>query len=204
MSAPLRYDEDLLGERLDHLDDWGRAAFALACAQRLLPLYLKYCDVAQTGDPGFAMKAADDLWRSLRSPTLSRDELERVAARSEELVPDGQAVGVTVWHWYAMDAMAAVAYAAQAQLTGETDKAVWAARQAHEAAALYVRRRDRLNLRSESEAALLDRDPVVQEELSRQDRDLDMLGGDTPRDAKLSDLRHSAQEAHLFELDSVT
>ena len=203
MSTRIQYDEDVIAGRLSRLENWERAAFALACAQRLLPLYLKYCDVTHEGDPRFARQSAEDLWQSLISSGLPNDALEKIAARSEQLVPDGQAVDVVIWHWYAMNAMAALAYAAQSQLNDGTEAAVWAARQAHEAVTFYVRRRDRMNLDSEREILRLDNDPVVQEELERQDRDLRLLEGDPPRDAKLTDLRQSAERARLFDFDSV-
>lgn len=199
----LGYNEGLLAERLSRLDAWGRAAFALACAQRLLPLYVRYHDVTHEGDAEFANGAVEDLWRSLRGPSISRDELERLASRAQELVPDGQAVGVSAWHWYAIDAMAALAYAAESQFTDGTDPALWAARQAFEAAELYVRGRDHMDLHSMADVGLVDNDPVVQEELRRQDHDLTILSTETPAVERLIEVRRVAERARLFDLDTV-
>lgn len=203
LNAVLRYDEDALSDRLAALERWERDAFALACAQRLLALYVRYTDVTHEGDGAFAKKAAEDLWRSLQVRGLARDELERIESRLEDLVPNGQAVDVSAWHWYAMGAMAALAYAAQSQFTDGVDPALCAAREAHEAALLYVRQRDRLNLHSVAEVVALDDDPVIHDELARQERDLDLLDADTPREEKLHEVRRLAEEARLFDLDSV-
>lgn len=114
----IKYDEDALATRLAGLEAWQKAAFALACAQRMLPVYLKYCAVSEEGDAGFARDAVDTLWQALDRGSPAPTELQRLIERADELLPSGEAVGMVIWHYYAADALAALIYAAPAARPG--------------------------------------------------------------------------------------
>lgn len=203
LTAPLKYDEAALAARLAAFEGWQKAAFALACAQRLLPLYLKYCAVTREGDASFARQAAVTLWQALEDGALAPDELRKLLDRAEELVPPGDAVGVAIWHWYAADAMAALIYAVQCQQRDLTQEAVWAARQAIESVTRFVEIRDGRDARSPEDMLRIDSDPIVQTELQRQEADLEVLEGSDGRESKVKRIREAAERSPAIVLEGV-
>jgi uncharacterized protein YjaG (DUF416 family) len=201
LTGSLKYDEAALAARLAASEGWQKAAFALACAQRLLPLYLKYCAVTGEGDTSFATQTAASLWQALEGGTLAPDELQKLLERAEGLVPPGEAVGVVIWHWYAADAMAALIYAIKCQQRDLTQEAVWAARQAIESASRFVEIRDGRDAKTPDDMRRLDSDPVVQAELGRQAADLDVLVGSDRREAKIMRVREAAERSPVIVVE---
>jgi uncharacterized protein YjaG (DUF416 family) len=201
LTGSLKYDEAALAARLAASEGWQKAAFALACAQRLLPLYLKYCAVTGEGDTSFATQTAASLWQALEDGTLAPDELQKLLERAEGLVPPGEAVGVVIWHWYAADAMAALIYAIKCQQRDLTQEAVWAARQAIESASRFVEIRDGRDAKTPDDMRRLDSDPVVQAELGRQAADLDVLVGSDRREAKIMRVREAAERSPVIVVE---
>jgi uncharacterized protein YjaG (DUF416 family) len=201
MTGFLKYDEAALAVPLAGLKPWQKAAFALACAQRMLPVYLKYCAVTGEGDAAFARHAVEKLWRALEEASLAPDELQELLERAEELIPPGEAAGMVICHYYAADAMAALIYAAECQQRDPVQEAVWAARQPFEVVTNYVEDRDGLNYNVEADRLRLDHDPEVQEELQREEADLRVLEGNESREAKVKGVREVAERSPVFDLD---
>ena len=196
-------DEAELAVVLEASSPWQRAAFAVACAQRLSGLYFKYVEVTGEGESEFFRHTLASLWEALEEERDPGADWQGLAEKAEGLVPPGDAVNVTVWHWFAMDAMAALVYAIQVQVDGNVEKAVWAARQASEAVMFYVRQRDHLEIRTEADQDSPERCPELQEELTRQRRDIDLLSGGAPRKITLHRLRERAEQARLFDAETV-
>lgn len=203
MTNTLEYDEEALGAQLSELEPWQRSAFTLACAQRLLPLYQKYCAVSGRGDTSFAEQTLDALWRSLQGESISNEQLRQMISRGEELVPNGDEVDVSVWHWFAMDAMAALIYAVQIQQVDDAEKGVWAARHSCDVIMFYLRRRDHLKIRTSDDQKALETDPAIQAELARQQQDLITLSEVDERADALEAVRVRAQQTQLFDFQSV-
>jgi uncharacterized protein YjaG (DUF416 family) len=199
----LNYDEAALADRLAGIEPWQKAAFATACAQRMLPVYLKYCAVTGEGDAAFAPRAIDKLWRALEDAVLPADELQGLLDGAEELIPPGEAAGMVVWYYYAADALAALIYAIKCQQGDLVQEAVWAARQPFDVVTNYVEYRDDLNYNSEADRLQLDRDPEVQTELRRQDADLRVLEGRDSRAAMVKRLREVAERSPVFDLEGL-
>jgi uncharacterized protein YjaG (DUF416 family) len=79
----LRYDEPANIRRLSQVDRTRKAAFAAACAQRLLPLFHRYAAAVQA-DPAIIQEALDQVWDSLRGAQI---DLLPAQAAAEGQVP---------------------------------------------------------------------------------------------------------------------
>jgi uncharacterized protein YjaG (DUF416 family) len=199
LTAYLVYDEAALAARLAALEPWQKAAFALACAQRMLPIYLKYCALTGEGDAMFVQSAIATLWQAVGGRALPPHELQRLIDRAKELVPPGEAVGRVIWHYYAANAVAALIYAIECQQRDLVQDAVWAALQPFDVVTNYVESRDRLNFNSEDDKLRLERDPVVQAELQRQETDLNALVSNESQRAKIKRLREAAERFPVLD-----
>ena len=118
----------------------------------------------------------DQLWRHLLEDRVSREELAELSRRAEALVPASE--NADEWRpetALAENASAALAYALATAATGDSQTAVWCARQALEALDLYAS--ERLEVRSydaPTERAIAGY-PLIQAELRRQAADLQEL-----------------------------
>jgi uncharacterized protein YjaG (DUF416 family) len=197
----LKYDEAALAARLEGLEPWQRSAFALSCAQRMLPVYLRYSDLTAEGDAAFIQSSLATLWEALDDGALAPNELQLLIDRANELVPPGDAVGRVIWHYYAANAVAALIYAMECQKQDRIQEAVWAALQPYDVITSYVDNRDHLNYNSKDDRLHLERDPLVQAELQRQETDLKVLEGSDPRQAMVKRLRDQARQPLVPDLE---
>src|SRR5882724_3878028 len=136
--AGLEFDEMELSERLEQLPRPLRAAFAAACAERLLPAYDRFSTQTKTGDALTLEQILRRLWIDLSGEAMSDEEVERQIQACMELIPkedDGPWVPEQA---AAEDAAAALAYALRCRQNGLAKEAAWAARRAYEAVDDYV------------------------------------------------------------------
>jgi len=186
----IAFDEAELARKLNGLAPRSRVAFAAACAERLLPAYEAFTELAGRGDARALGDMLARIWKNLLGQKMGPNELQADIDRCMELIPgedeepwfDGQP--------YADDAASAVAYTLRALQRGDSQESAWAARRAYEALDHHVTHR--LGIDDEVQAA---GHPAVQAELLRQRRDLHELdaAGEDPADAILR-LRDRARE----------
>lgn len=167
--TPIAYNDAALRQQLEGLDPTWRAAFAAACAERLLPTYRSFHQETGQGDPVALAQALNVLWTSLAGAPIGEDELRQHAAAADALIPsDDDWTELTP---YAENAVTAVVYALNCRLTGDVAPATWSALQAYEALDEFVVNRD-LDLNTPGAEARILGDPLIQAELARQSRDL--------------------------------
>lgn len=171
----LRYDEARLIKALAEISSVARAVFAAACAERMLPVYRWFHGRTGRGEPVALERALADLWVALESGCQSPESLHQHQIAVEELVPNEDDSWVDECA-YAENAAAAVAYAIRAWLTGSPQEAAWAARQAYDALDYRITNRDNVDLNASGVREQIEADPLIQEELARQRRDLEVLG----------------------------
>jgi hypothetical protein len=166
------YDQALAAELRD-LPKPASAAFAAACAERLLPAYLGYVRSSGRGDVGVVRAGLDLAWEVARAggigpsdPDLS-ERIEAAVRGCSELISDEpEAIG-----WQADAAVAAVVYALQAAADSGPGAAAYAARQVTDALDDHL-------LRSEIDATDPEADrkvwehPLVEAEVGRRAEDL--------------------------------
>lgn len=125
------FDEGAAKVILGELKPDERALFACACAEQLLPLYDWFTTLTGRGSKAVLREALNVAW----------DTSEQVAATNEagwiprvmDLIPDDEDDWSDL-NPLAQNAAAAVAYALRTRATGESQEAVWAARQVIDAA----------------------------------------------------------------------
>lgn len=183
------YDEDGLVDRVARVDPVRRTAFALSCAQRLLPLYQRFVERSGSADPGKLIGVADRLWAVLQGqPATNLAADQRLA---ESLVPDDEDDSWVLETGYAQSAAAAVAYAVRSWLTGDPQEAAWAARQLYEAAD-YAAQQVQVGLYGNRQAeAAVQESEIVQGALAAIADDLARVEGDR---LEISALRDIADE----------
>jgi hypothetical protein len=126
---------------------------------------------------------------------MSENEIQWELNRCMALIPQEDEGPWINEQAYAEDAASAVAYALRARRAGESQEAAYAARVAYEALDHHVI--NRLGIKDDAHVLA---HPVVQAELARQHRDLDvLLGADADLAELLARLRDRASaEAAIF------
>jgi uncharacterized protein YjaG (DUF416 family) len=168
----VKFDRDLLKDRLQDVGPRCRALFAVAIAERLFPLYQAFSEKTSRGRPNYLRSTLDHLWELvLRGQTGQK---EPFLSNYEPLIP-GEDTDWTPLNPLAENAVASLAYACQCQLTGETEGAVWAATQGYEVVDYIAHTLGGVDFAGpEAEAAIL-KSEYVQDEIERQLCDLSEL-----------------------------
>jgi Protein of unknown function (DUF416) len=201
----LEFDERKLLTELEQLTDRSRAAFAAACAERQFQCYVRYSETSKNGDHHKLARALGCIWEDLGKAQADHTALERQLEVCMSLLPSGEPDGLDDRE-FAENAVASVAFAIRARITGVSQEAVWAARRAYESLDHYVT--NRLNpiiIEPNVEARILPH-PLVQAELERQQVDLSQLHAAATTSAGESEAIHElhlhSQNDALFFLDS--
>jgi Protein of unknown function (DUF416) len=167
----LRFDSAELLRELDKLPVRARAAFAAACAERLLSAFEGHDKMATLGDFGSLSEAMAHLWAHISGDARCDKSLNEDLALSLSLVPDEQDA-LDQGQPYAGDAVAAIIYAIKTSLNGSSQDAVWAGQRAYDAVDHAVVSRLNTSLIGKDEEAAVIADAMVQSELERQQVDL--------------------------------
>jgi hypothetical protein len=164
----LRFNQELLISRLNAIRPPSRTVFALACADRLLPLYEVYSMKSVKGNWDYLQTKSDNLWdQVLKGLVISDDEF---LDEYPELAPgdDTPRAERTILDPLAENAVIALGSAWECHVSGESQKAFWAAEQAYEAIDYMAQNIKNIDYREpDGEEALL-QSGFVQGELNRQ------------------------------------
>jgi len=170
----LRFDKDELVRELDRLPPRLRAAFAAACAERLLPAYTGESGASAGDHFSLLAEALAYLWRHICDDISDSKPLDEKLASCMSLLPSGEeADGQT--RPYASDAVASIVYAMQARLSGNSQEAMWSAQRIYDAVDHAVMSRLNTNLIGKDQEAAIIADATIQSELRRQRADLAAL-----------------------------
>lgn len=174
----LIFDEQWLVAELNRVPQRSRAAFAAACAERLMPAYRRFSEMTERGDPKALAQILERLWQDLQGLTLKGDELEGILDTCTRLIPN-EDVGVWVAEQAAAeDCAAAVAYSIRCRQGGEAQDAAWAARRVYEALDNFIIGNESIDTNDLGAEQLVLSHPLMQAELDRQRRDVnELLGG---------------------------
>jgi hypothetical protein len=128
------YDERAIVATLDAAPVLAKVRFAAACAERLVPVYQRFCDSTGQGDVHVLRGALDLAWSLGAGGSAARQAVSDAQTASEALVPHDDDDDWVFASAYAQNAAAAVAYALRTWLADSAQEAAWAARQVYEAA----------------------------------------------------------------------
>ncbi|MFT4703647.1 MAG: hypothetical protein ACI81R_001339 [Bradymonadia bacterium] len=192
------YSEAELQPRLQELSPKRRVAFALMCVIRLAPHYRRYNDELRAGSSAQFDDLVEQLWHHVVSAELSAPVLDSAIRSCMKLVPSDDTVCWTALQPAAEDAVVALAYAYRAAATGAAQEAVWASRRAYEAME-QLAGQEALGIGYDEGARLAH--PKVQAELSRQNRDLNVLSraDELANPRTLAWLRKVAEQEAILE-----
>ncbi|TWT34791.1 DUF416 family protein [Blastopirellula retiformator] len=178
----LFFDQVELKRRLDCLSSRSRMAFALACAERLLPFYHAFSEVHANNRWSYLRSIANTSWdQLLNNVVIAKHEFLR---EYPSLAPndDWPKSEFTLLDPLAENAVLALGLASECYFSEFGEPAVLAAEQAYEAVDYLAQNTECLDYRETgSEEAILKCD-VVQDELKRQIDTLAMLEGTSERD----------------------
>ena len=165
----LQFSHDDLSKKLSSLPRRLRTAFAAACAQRLMPGYIRSASRNSNANPQQMIKILDELWNDIRGGSPDRSKLNRDVESCAALIPDYD-VSYFDGTEYAEDAICSLIYVIESELKGEAEKPAWAADRAHESLFHFV---ESLVGHAETRADLarIDPHPLIQTELRRQAAD---------------------------------
>jgi uncharacterized protein YjaG (DUF416 family) len=167
----LRFDRDSLAKELSSLPKRLRAAFAAACAQRLMPSYVRSASENSTANPRLVARILGDLWKDLENDSHRPDEIKKEVEICESLIPDYDHKYFEGME-YAEDAVMSLAYALDARLTGESKKAALAAEHVNDAVDTHVLRLLGIEVIRPGDDVILKAHPLIQAEYRRQRVDL--------------------------------
>ncbi|MEM8963560.1 MAG: DUF416 family protein [Acidobacteriota bacterium] len=168
------FDEKAILEAMHDLEPWRRTLFALSCATRLIDSYERFHQRTGRGDSKGLRSLAENLWKDLAGAEMTTGDVEAGLEAALALLPDEKAYD-TISQPYAEDAAAALAYAFQARKSGDPQYPAWAARRVYEAVdSFVVAETDAVIGESETEQKIVAH-PLVQAELARQERDIELL-----------------------------
>lgn len=192
----LSFDRESLTCRLDRLSQRSRTVFALACSERLLPIYEAFGAKSPTARWIYLRAKADDLWDQLTEGVVRPDD--KFLAKYPSLAP-GDATPRsqrTLLDPLAENTVLALGSAWESHVSGESKVACWAAEQAYEAMDYMAQHLEGIDYgKPDGEDALL-KSNLVQDELRRQLDNLTILEqigeGDTKYNSLVKRLREQA------------
>jgi uncharacterized protein YjaG (DUF416 family) len=152
-----------------------RAAFAAACAERLLIGYAKYS--AKTGKSGVneLKRILNRLWLDIGGQRMTDDAVKTFIENCLQLIPKEEGSAWLPEQPAADDAASAVAYALRCRVSGQACEAVCAAQRAYDTLDDYVRDHEGIDTNIPGAEGKILSHPLIQKEFARQRRDLDEL-----------------------------
>lgn len=171
MSTTTKDFDDVIKEVLQlRTGFWGQLAFAATCSERLLPFYRCYVEEKNELNDDPYVSALISVWHCVETMERYenvRDLLEECEAKlpAEE---DAWKVGCP----YAGDGAAVILYSLRFLFSKDQQEVIWAARRAYEVADNFVCNLQEQCLGSPNGENSILRHPIIQNELTRQLRDL--------------------------------
>ena len=207
MAIQLRFDEPDLVARLAALPSKLRVAFAVLCAERQLPNYIRFSERSGLGNPNVLKEALASIWEDLQGQPLATAQLETILERCMALIPSDEE-DTEEETAYAEDAAASVAYTIRARLADDPQDAAWAARRAYDTLDYFLMSQiDSTSVTREDEEFVLSH-PLVQAEFQRQQadlKDLELASAEKSLWASvISKLRDRARRDAEFFLNTAT
>ncbi|HKV39314.1 MAG TPA: DUF416 family protein [Blastocatellia bacterium] len=175
-----------------------RVAFAAACVQRMLPLYVSFAVATGRGDPGLSQAILARVWTDLTGHLIPDRELEGLLKSAVGLVPREEDGPWLEGQGAAQDAATALVLVLRCRQSGDALEAAQAATSGFDMLEQFTAFRGRIDRSAASARARAELDPVVQAELARQHRDLVELKGDRITITGLRD-RSITESAHFHQ-----
>lgn len=169
------FSEAELRDQLGLLDESRRLAFGAACCERLLPCFLKFSDEVNWNHNGELRDALSLIWRIVvKSEESTRAQVASAIAACEAIVPSSDESS-SLYVSSAQDAVFATCALLDHVLHNDFGKLVLAARYPIDSLDLLIQELEGLVPGTSSLEASILSNPLMQQELRRQRRDLEAL-----------------------------
>lgn len=172
--AELSYNEQQLRMGLAALDLRSSVAFALSCAERLLPNYRAFVREHSWGDARPLRNALDGAWAWLRGDGLGADGLAALSDACATEAPDTENFDSLLVS-PALDAANAASLVADLIITGDKAKAAEVAVLALDTVDMYVQEIAEIPANAPDLEDRIRLHPLMQREISRQLEDIRLL-----------------------------
>jgi uncharacterized protein YjaG (DUF416 family) len=165
----VKFDRQLLKDRLEGVIPLCRMLFAVAGSERLYPSYKLFFEKSGWGSADYLRATLDHLWELALQGQIGYEE--PFLSDYESLFP-GEGAEWSPLNPLAENAVVALTYACQCQQKGDAESAAWAAVQGYEAVDYIAHTLGKIDFKGpEAEAAIL-KTECVQAEIERQLRDI--------------------------------
>lgn len=178
MATTLSFDRNRLRRRVKALPVGSRAAFALACAQRLIAASNDEPTLSGLLDWGRLKSALDVAWRKLSNLEVNDAELAALVSETLDQVPTVESHENAKYGYVAEYAVICLVTALNACLDTNADHAVIAAEEVYVALDAYIIDSREIDAFAPGGENAILADPRMQRELERQSEDLRALEDD--------------------------
>ncbi len=190
------YNREEITRVLSELEAPRRLALCAICAERLMPLYDRYW-ATQGKEHSFFRTAMDRVWDHLFGNSV-RVDVEKLWLEAKAKVPDED--DLVPGYLYAQDAAIAVTYTLETWLRGDVRSIVFCLEQAYNVVDNYVTNQVIPNgIITEQSESTIQRHAVVQAELARQSKEIDLCriteGKDWP--SVLNQMKADARQTRI-------
>lgn len=173
VNEPLRFDPEVITSWSRRADVWQVVAFMAACAERMLPNYVRFAEESGFGNPNVLRDAIDAAWRWLQSDA-AEPNLEVLKQRCEDITPD-TADHASAYTSAALDASVAATLLIEALQTGNKQLALDVSSLARDTVDLWVQDLHALDPQESDFEDRIRCDPLMQSELRAQITDIHEL-----------------------------
>lgn len=194
------FDIDKLRQRLEALAMKHRSAFGASCCERLLPNYYAFAAMEKWGNPALLRVALDEVWTFLKGGTVSREGIEQLISECSLVLPDTEEFS-SAFVSAALDAGVCIVETLSCCLDGNLEHAVTVSSQARDTVHMYIQARDGISYSDPRWEEKIFNDPLMIEEIEKQERDLKDLESARELTGELLDrLRESSSTSGLQPL----
>ena len=183
-----------------------RVVFASSCASRLIPTYELIHEKDGSGEPVKLKAALDYCWESVLAGVKNEAECKLQLQVVEDLV-DAAYSSTSAFRQYSQEATEVVFYSLRALSFGKIEDPIWAVQSIYESIARYIVTKEGLllkgkqGLKGEKLVSRINDSPLMQQEFSRELRDIEELSnGYSPERAQLVRRRAETEPAFPAEL----
>jgi hypothetical protein len=175
-----KYDEPALLARLKSLDREAKTAFAVACAQRVLPLFERYAQSA--GHPERAERLEAILTAVWGVTSGGPGDIRPLESEALSLVPpEDQDQDWVLESGYGENAAAAAAYAVRTWIKDDPQDAAWAARRLYDVADYaFWQANPTADFNEKGPEPAFQKSEIVQTALHAIDQDIEMVSSSQP------------------------
>ncbi|ULO09536.1 DUF416 family protein [Paenibacillus sp. 19GGS1-52] len=168
------FEPTILFNNLERLTNKQKIAFGASLCERLLPNYMKFTEIEKWGDFSFMRRTLDEIWKHILENEISESRIEELMVGCYRLTP-GADDFISIYTSFAIDAGGAIHETLKCCLDGKAEHIVDVASFARDSLDKYIQEKNDLQYSDPSFEERILNDPLMQRELQRQKKELNLL-----------------------------